>query len=166
MISRNWTSFVSNSLILCHGCRTFTFISRLLTFRARYFTTAKKILFLVECFWSEGKIRSKSVSTKLLLPRTPKKVGPKVAYFYCMKTYRDWPQIHDPQILTVGNPIESEDTRLLGHLFFGVRGSNSIVDTLLLRIFPSDQKQKSRNCIKFAGVNFLVLNVDSRREKN
>ena len=55
--------------------------------------------------------------------------------------------------------------RLLGQLFFGVRGSKSIVDTLLLRIFPSDQKQKSRNCIKFADVNFLVLNVDSRREK-
>ena len=79
-----------------------------------------------------------------------------------MKTYRDWPQIHDPQILTVGNPIESEDTRLLGQLFFVVWGSKSFVDTLFLRIFPSDQNQKSRNCIKIADVKFLVLNVDSR----
>ena len=97
--------------------------------------------------------------------RSRKKVGPKVAYFYCGKAYRDWPQIQDPQIFTVGNPIESNDMRLLGQLFFVIWGSNSFIDTLLLRLFPSDQKQKSRNCIKNADVIFLVLNVDSRGEK-
>ena len=51
------------------------------------------------------------------------------------------------------------------NFFFGVRGSNSIVLILLLRLFPSDQKHSTRNCIKFADVNFLVLNVDSREEK-
>ena len=95
----------------------------------------------------------------------PPKSGPKVAHFYCMKAYRDWPQIQDPQILTVGNPIESKDMRLLGQLFFGVRGSKSFVDTLLLRLNPSDQKHSTRNCIKLADSIFLVLNVDSRGEK-
>ena len=66
---------------------------------------------------------------------------------------------------TVGNPIESKDTRLWGQLFFVVWGSKSFVDTLLLRLFPSDQKHSTRNCIKFARVIFLVLNVDSRGEK-
>ena len=81
-----------------------------------------------------------------------------------MKAYRDGPQIQDPQILTVGNPIESKDMRLLDQLFFVVRGSNSIVLILLIRIFPSDQKHSTRNCIKFADVIFLVLNVNSREE--
>ena len=38
-----------------------------------------------------------------------KKVDPKVVHFYCRKAYIDWPQIQDPQILTVGKPIESKD---------------------------------------------------------
>ena len=38
--------------------------------------------------------------------------------------------------------------------FFEVPGSNSIVLILLIRIFSSDQKQKSRNCIKFAHAIF------------
>ena len=55
---------------------------------------------------------------------------------------------------------------ILGPTFFEVRGSNSIVLILLIRIFPSDQKHSTRNCIKFADVENLVLNVDSLREKN
>ena len=35
----------------------------------------------------------------------------------------------------------------------------------LLRLLPSDQKQKSRNCLKFADTKYLVLKVDSRGEK-
>ena len=65
----------------------------------------------------------------------------------------------------MGNPIESKDIRVWGQLFFVVWGSKSFVDTLLLRIFPSDQKHSSRNCIKFADVKYLGLNVDSRGEK-
>ena len=65
----------------------------------------------------------------------------------------------------MGNPIESKDVRLLGQLFLEVRGSNSIVLILLIRIFPSDQKHSTRNCIKFAHAIFLVLNVNSRGEK-
>ena len=38
-----------------------------------------------------------------------KKADPKMIHFYCMKAYRDRPQIRDPQIRTVGNPIESKD---------------------------------------------------------
>ena len=54
---------------------------------------------------------------------------------------------------------------ILGPTFFEVRGSNSIVLILLIRIFPSDQKHSTRNCIKFADVIFLVANVDSRKIK-
>ena len=36
---------------------------------------------------------------------------------------------------------------------------------LLLRLFPSDQKHLTRNCIKIADVIFIVPNVDSRGEK-
>ena len=50
------------------------------------------------------------------------------------------------------------------HFWGEVRGSNRIVLILLIRIFPSDQKHSTRNCIKFADVIFLVLNVDSRGE--
>ena len=94
-----------------------------------------------------------------------KEVGPKVAYFYCMKAYRDRSQIRDLQIPTVGNPIESKDMRLLGQLFFGIRGIKRVVLILLLRNFPSDQKHSTRNCIKFADVKYLALNVDSREIK-
>ena len=59
----------------------------------------------------------------------------------------------------------SKNVPLLDQLFFGVRGSKSFVDTLLLRLNPSDQKHSTRNCIKFADTIFLVLNVDSRGEK-
>ena len=38
-------------------------------------------------------------------------------------------------------------------------------DHRLINIFPSDQKHSSRNCIKFAVVKYLVLNVDSRWER-
>ena len=55
--------------------------------------------------------------------------------------------------------------RLLGQLFFEIWGSNSIDLILLIRIFPSDRKHSTRNCIKFAHAIFLVLNVDSREEK-
>ena len=54
---------------------------------------------------------------------------------------------------------------LLDQLFFEVRRSNSIELILLIRIFPSDQKHSIRNCMKFAHVIFLVLNVNSREEK-
>ena len=60
----------------------------------------------------------------------------------------------------------SKNVRLLGHLFFEVHRSRRSVLILLLRIFTSDQKQKSKNCVKFADVKYLVLNVDSREEKN
>ena len=53
-------------------------------------------------------------------------------HFYCMKAYRDWLQIQDPQILTVGSPIESKDVWLLGQLFWRDDGSKSRFDT-----FPS-----------------------------
>ena len=56
-----------------------------------------------------------------------------------------------------------------GSYFFGTpAGSRSIsfVLILLVRIFPSDQKHWSRNCLKFADVIFLVLNVDSHEEKH
>ena len=66
---------------------------------------------------------------------------------------------------TVGNPIESKDMLLLGQLFFGVRGSKSFVDTLLLRLFPSDQKHSTRNNIFFAVLKYLALNVNSREIK-
>ena len=94
-----------------------------------------------------------------------KKVGPKVTYFYCGNAYRDWPQIRDPQIRTVGNPIETKEKRLLGQLFFEVRGSNSIVLLLSIRIFPSDQKHSTRNCIKSLGGKYLVAIVNSREMK-
>ena len=55
--------------------------------------------------------------------------------------------------------------RLWGQLFFVVWGSKSFVDTLLRRIFPSDQKHSTRHCIKFADVEYLGLNVDSREKK-
>ena len=73
--------------------------------------------------------------------------------------------MQDAQIFTVGNPIESKDTRLLGQLFFGIWVSNSIVLILLLRLFPWDQKHSTRNCTKFAHVIFLALNVNSRKIK-
>ena len=95
----------------------------------------------------------------------PKKCGPKVAHFYCGKAYRDWPQIQDRQILTVGNPIESKDMRLWGQLFFRGRRSKRIVLILSLRLFSSDQKRSSRNYIKLADVEYRVLKVDSRGEK-
>ena len=41
----------------------------------------------------------------------PDKIGRKAHIFYCMKAYRDWPQTQNPQILTVGNVIESKDMR-------------------------------------------------------
>ena len=76
-----------------------------------------------------------------------KKVGPKMIHFYCMKAYRDWLQIQDPQILTVGSPIESKDVWLSGQLFWSVRGSKRAVLILSLRLFPSDQKHSTRQCI-------------------
>ena len=79
-----------------------------------------------------------------------KKVEPKVDYFYCRKAYREWPQIQDPQILTVWNPIESIDLRFLVQLFWKIRRSKSFDLILLLRLLPSDQKHSTRNCIKFA----------------
>ena len=82
-----------------------------------------------------------------------------------MKTYRDWPQIQDPQMPTVGNPIESKDTRLWGQLFFVVWGSKSFVDTLLLRLNTSDRKHSTRHNKYFAVLEYLALNVDSRGEK-
>ena len=84
--------------------------------------------------------------------RSRKKVGPKVAYFYCGKAYRDWPLIQDPKIFTVWNPIESKDLRLLGQLLGAVWRSKKVVLILLLRLFPSDQKHSSRNCLKFVDV--------------
>ena len=110
---------------------------------------------------------TKSIKTTLLLEFfvPPKKCGPKVAYFYCGKAYRDWPQIQDRQILTVGNPIESKDMRLWGQLFFRGRRSKRIVLILSLRLFSSDQKRSSRNYIKLADVEYRVLKVDSRGEK-
>ena len=57
----------------------------------------------------------------------PQKSGPKIAHFYCMKAYRDWLQIQDPQILTVGSPMESKDVWLSGQLFLSVRGSKRAV---------------------------------------
>ena len=73
--------------------------------------------------------------------------------------------MQDAQIFTVGNPIESKDMRLLGQLFFEVPGSDSIVLILLIRIFRSDQKHSTRNCMKLADVEGLVLKVDSHRDK-
>ena len=52
-----------------------------------------------------------------------------------------------------------------GPTFFGVRGSKSFVDTLLLRVFPSDQKHSTRNNIFFAVLKYLALNVNSRGGK-
>ena len=59
----------------------------------------------------------------------------------------------------------SENMRLSVHFWGEVRGSNSIVLILLIRIFPSDQKHSTRNCMMFVDVIFLVLKVDSRGEK-
>ena len=62
----------------------------------------------------------------------------------------------------MGNPIESRDVPLLGQLFWRDHGTKRVDLILPLRLFPSDQKHSTRNCINFAGVIFLVLNVDSR----
>ena len=105
------------------------------------------IHFLVESFWSEGKRRRESIKTALSLPRTLKKVGPKMVHFYCRKAYRDWLQIQDPQILTVGSPIESKDVWLLGQLFWRDDGSKRAVLILSLRLLPSDQKHSNREHI-------------------
>ena len=58
-----------------------------------------------------------------------------------------------------GKPLESEDTCDFGINF--ISRSTEVVS------LPSDQKQKSRNCIQFADVNYLILavNVDSRELK-
>ena len=55
--------------------------------------------------------------------------------------------------------------RLLGQLFFEVRGSNSIVLILFFNRIFSDQKHSTRKCIKFARVEYLVAIVNSRGEK-
>jgi hypothetical protein len=65
----------------------------------------------------------------------------------------------------VGSPIESEDVWLSGQLFWSVRGSKRVVLILSLRLFPSDQKHSTRNCIKSLGGKYLVVIVNSRGGK-
>ena len=48
--------------------------------------------------------------------------------------------------------------------FWSAKFQNALTSRLL-RILSSDQKQKSRNCLKFADVKYLVLIVDSRGEQ-
>ena len=75
-------------------------------------------------------------------------------------------KIGDPRFVTnLYRFSYSKNVRLLDQLFFGVRGSKSSVDTLLLRLFPSDQKHSTRNNIFFVASNFLGLNVNSRKIK-
>ena len=108
----------------------------------------------------------KKVSKRLsYFHHLPKKVRPKVTYFYCGNAYRDWPQIQDPQILTVGSPIETKDMRLLGQLFWRDDGSKRAVLILCFYRIFSDQKHSTRKCIKLADVKYLALIVNSRREK-
>ena len=141
------------SLILCHSKTKVFFLFRGYRHWDRnLFTPTNFIQFLDECNWSGGKSRSRSIKTALLVPWSLKKSWSKVAHFYCRKAFRDWSHFQDPQILTVGNPIESKDVRLLGQLFWRDDGTKRVDLILLLRLFPSDQKHSTRNCIKFVGV--------------
>ena len=65
----------------------------------------------------------------------------------------------------MGNPIESWDMRHLRQLFSRFTEVRRSVLLLLVRIFPSDKKHSTRNCIKFADVEYLVLKVNSREDK-
>ena len=53
--------------------------------------------------------------------------------------------------------------RLLDQKKIEVRESNMTVLILFLRLLPSDQKHSTRNCLKFAGVKYLVRIVNSRK---
>ena len=134
---------MSNSLILCHGNPVSFFSSR----HSEREKLRQQTLYnsWSNAFDPKEKFELKVSKRCYYFLEPLQKSGPKAAYFYCVKSYRDGPQIQDPQILTVGNPIESKDMRLLGQLFFEVRRSNSIVLVLLSRIFPSDQKHSTRN---------------------
>ena len=158
---------MSNSLILCHSCTEPFLILRLSTFRTRKITSAKNYKYnsWSNTFDPKEKFELKVSKRCYYFLEPPPKSGPKIAHFLLYEAYKYWPQIQDPQILTVGNPIESKDMRLWGQLFFRGRRSKRVVLILLLRIFPSDQKHSSRNCIKFADVEYRVLKVDSRGEK-
>ena len=100
----------------------------------------------------------------LLLPRTPKKSWSK-SRISLLSIGFPTVRIGDPgSAVNLYRISYSKNVRLFGQLFFEVQGSPSFVLILLLRLFPSDQKHSTRNCIKFADVIFLVLNVDSRGE--
>ena len=165
-IGPRYDRYLSNSLILCHS------ISKPFFLRGYWHSEREKwheqALYNSWSNAFDPKEKFESEVSKrccyFLEPR--KKVGPKVDYFYCRKAYRDWPQIRDPQILTVWNPIECKDMRLLGQLFFELRGNNSIVLILSIRIFPSDQKHSTRNCIKSLGDKYLVDIVNSREMRS
>ena len=86
-----------------------------------------------------------------------------MVHFYCRKAYRDWRQIQDSQILTVGSPIESKDVWLSGQLFWSVWESKRAVLILIFYRIFSDQKHSTRQCRKFIGVEYLVPNVNSRK---
>ena len=73
--------------------------------------------------------------------------------------------ILDLRSISIGFP-HSKNMRLSVHFFGEVRGSNSIVLILLIRIFPTERGHSTGNCMKFAHANFLVLIVHSRGEKN
>ena len=109
MISRNSTHFVLISLILCQQNQNIFYFAAI-DIQAEISLEIERKYVPGSNAFDPKRFYKKQVSKRLSNLRDPsKKVGSKVVHFYCMKSYRDWPQIEDPQILTVGNPIESND---------------------------------------------------------
>ena len=168
MISRNSTKydcFVLISLVLC-TCFTNLFLFFSYWYWDRnLFGNRNYIHCRVECFWSEGKSRRESIKTTLSLLRTSQKDGSKIASFYCRNTYRDWAQIGDPQILTVGSPIESEDMRFWIHFFWEVTELRESFWYLDFEFFLRIKSIRPDNVYSFDFQRDFGLNIDSWKIK-
>ena len=108
-----------------------------------------------------------------------KEVSKRLSYF-CDLSKKLPQKLH---IVTLYRVSHSEDLRILdlrsisigfptvkkcdfwANFFFEIRRSRRSILILLLPLLASDQKNSSRNCIKFADTIVLVLDVDSRGEK-
>ena len=65
----------------------------------------------------------------------------------------------------MGN-LESKDMRLWGQLFSWSGEVRASLKHFYLEFSLRIQKERSRNCTKFADMEYLVLNVESRGEKH
>ena len=95
-IEQRYARYLSNPLILCPTTDEH-FFSTAITIENEKNDVSNLYAIPGRMLCSEGKVEVEvsKRSSDFLEPR--KKVGRKVAHFYCRKFYRDWPQIQIPR---------------------------------------------------------------------